>query len=102
LVNVAHEDRLNDTEIPRINSTGAAASRLQERTMTQMKLYYSPLSPYARKVRMVAMETRLDRNMEMVNVSVSPVVPNADVVKHIPSARSRRSRSRVWTSSTRR
>jgi glutathione S-transferase len=30
------------------------------------------------------METRLDRNMEMVNVTVSPVVPNADVVKHNP------------------
>lgn len=52
--------------------------------MTKMKLYYSPLSPYARKVRVVAMETRLDRNMEMVNVTVSPVVPNDDVVKHNP------------------
>jgi hypothetical protein len=52
--------------------------------MTKMKLYYSPISPYARKVRVVAMETRLDHNMEMVNVSVSPVVPNADVVKHNP------------------
>jgi glutathione S-transferase len=32
----------------------------------------------------VAMETRLDRKMEMVNVAVSPVVPNADVDKHNP------------------
>jgi glutathione S-transferase len=52
--------------------------------MTKMKLYYSPGSPYARKVRVVAMETRLDRKMEMVNVVVSPVVPNADVDKHNP------------------
>src|SRR4249919_3819539 len=53
-------------------------------TMAKMKLYYSPGSPYARKVRVVAMETRLDRKMEMVNVAVSPVVPNADVDKHNP------------------
>jgi glutathione S-transferase len=52
--------------------------------MAKMKLYYSPGSPYARKVRVVAMETRLDRKMEMVNVAVSPVVPNADVDKHNP------------------
>jgi hypothetical protein len=42
--------------------------------MAEMKLYYSPASPYARKVRVVAMETRLDRKMEIVNVAVSPVV----------------------------
>ena len=36
--------------------------------MAKMKLYYSPGSPYARKVRVVAMQTRLDRKMEMVNV----------------------------------
>ena len=52
--------------------------------MAKMKLYYSPGSPYARKVRVVAMQTRLDRKMEMVNVAVSPVVPNADVEKHNP------------------
>jgi len=52
--------------------------------MAKMKLYYSPGSPYARKVRVVAIETRLDRKMEMVNVAVSPVVPNADVDKHNP------------------
>ena len=67
-----------------------------------MKLYYSPLSPYARKVRVVAMETKLDRNIEMVNVIVSPVCPTLRSSITIPSARSRRSRSRVWTCSTRR
>ena len=46
--------------------------------MAKMKLYYSPGSPYARKVRIVAMETKLDKKMEMVNVAVSPIAPNAD------------------------
>ncbi len=43
--------------------------------MAKMKLYYSPGSPYARKVRIVALETRLDKKIEMVNVAVSPVAP---------------------------
>jgi glutathione S-transferase len=52
--------------------------------MAKMKLYYSPGSPYARKVRVVALETRLDKKIEMINVAVSPVAPNADVDKHNP------------------
>lgn len=52
--------------------------------MAKMKLYFSPGSPYARKVRVVAMETRLDKKMDMVNVALSPVAPNADVDKHNP------------------
>ncbi len=52
--------------------------------MAKMKLYYSPGSPYARKVRIVALETRLDKKIEMVNVAVSPVSPNGDVDKHNP------------------
>jgi len=52
--------------------------------MAKMKLYYSPGSPYARKVRVLAMETGLDRKIEMVNVVVSPIVPNADVDMHNP------------------
>ena len=52
--------------------------------MSKMKLYYSPGSPYARKVRILAMETKLDKKMEMVNVALSPVAPNADVDKHNP------------------
>src|SRR4249920_1572498 len=52
--------------------------------MAKMKLYYSRGSPYARKVRIVAMETKLDKKMEMVNVAVSPVAPNANVEKHNP------------------
>jgi glutathione S-transferase len=50
----------------------------------KMKLYYSPGSPYARKVRVVALETKLDKKIEMVNVALSPVAPNADVDKHNP------------------
>ncbi len=52
--------------------------------MAKMTLYYSPGSPYARKVRVVALETGLDKKMTMVNVAVSPVAPNADVDKHNP------------------
>jgi glutathione S-transferase len=49
--------------------------------MAKMKLYYSPGSPYARKVRIVAMETKLDKKTEMANVAVSPIAPNADATR---------------------
>jgi glutathione S-transferase len=52
--------------------------------MAKMKLYYSPASPYARKVRVTAIETGLDKKMEAINVAVSPVAANADVDKHNP------------------
>src|SRR5258705_2693237 len=52
--------------------------------MAKMKLYYSPASPYARKVRAVAIETGLDRKLDMVNVTLTPVAPNPDVDKHNP------------------
>lgn len=52
--------------------------------MAKMKLYYSPSSPYARKVRVVAIETGLDKKIELVNVALSPVQANADVDKHNP------------------
>ena len=52
--------------------------------MARMKLYYAPASPYARKVRVVAIETGLNKKMEMVNAALSPVAPNADVDKHNP------------------
>ncbi len=52
--------------------------------MAKMKLYYSPASPYARKVRITALETGLDKKIEMVNVVLTPVAPNADVDKHNP------------------
>ena len=34
--------------------------------MAKMKLYYSPSSPYARKVRVLATETKLDKKLEML------------------------------------
>jgi glutathione S-transferase len=52
--------------------------------MARMKLYYSPTSPYARKVRALAIETRLDRKIELVNVALTPVAPNNDVDRHNP------------------
>ena len=52
--------------------------------MAKMKLYYSPASPYARKVRITALETRLDKKIEMVNVVLTPVAANPDVDKHNP------------------
>jgi glutathione S-transferase len=52
--------------------------------MAKMRLYYSPGSPYARKVRVTAMETGLDKKIDMVNVTLTPVAPNADVDKHNP------------------
>jgi glutathione S-transferase len=52
--------------------------------MAKMKLFYSPASPYARKVRVVALETGLDKKIEIVNVVATPVAPNADVDKHNP------------------
>ena len=52
--------------------------------MAKMKLYYSPSSPYARKVRAVAIETGLDKKLDMVNVALTPVAPNPDVDKHNP------------------
>jgi glutathione S-transferase len=52
--------------------------------MAKMKLYYSPSSPYARKVRILAIEAKLDKKIEMVNAALTPVAPNADVDKHNP------------------
>ena len=52
--------------------------------MAKMTLYYSPSSPYARKVRVVAIETGLDKKIDLVNAVLTPVAANADVDKHNP------------------
>ena len=52
--------------------------------MAKMKLYYSPSSPYARKVRAVAIEAGLDKKIELVNIVLTPVAPNAAVDEHNP------------------
>jgi glutathione S-transferase len=49
-----------------------------------MKLFYSPTSPYVRKVMVVALEKGLDGRIEKINASVSPIAPNADVAKQNP------------------
>ena len=41
--------------------------------MAKMKLYYSPSSPYARKVRVLALLTGLDKKMDIVNVALTPL-----------------------------
>jgi glutathione S-transferase len=47
--------------------------------MAKMKLYYSPTSPYARKVRAAAIETGLDKKIDLVPATVSPVAASEDV-----------------------
>jgi glutathione S-transferase len=49
-----------------------------------MKLYLSPLSPFARKVRVLARETGLAARIEEVPVTVSPVKANAEVGRANP------------------
>jgi glutathione S-transferase len=50
----------------------------------KMKLHYAPGSPFARKVRMVALETGLDRDIEPHVITVSPVNPNLDLARDNP------------------
>jgi glutathione S-transferase len=49
-----------------------------------MKLYLSPLSPFARKARVVARETGLAARIEEVPVTVSPVKAHAEVAQSNP------------------
>lgn len=44
-----------------------------------MKLFYSPTSPYVRKVSVLAIETGLDKRIERVLVKTSPVNRNAEL-----------------------
>ena len=52
-----------------------------------MKLYYSPTSPYARKVRIVALERGLDGGIEMIPATPfeNPVVAAANPLSKIPA-----------------
>lgn len=49
-----------------------------------MKLYYSALSPFVRKVRVAAMELGLDKQIELVTVATTPVAMSADLAKVNP------------------
>lgn len=49
-----------------------------------MKLYFSPASPYARKVRVSALELGLAERIELLPVTLSPVSPNTQLREHNP------------------
>src|SRR3954469_25442428 len=83
----AHRDRAQGAaERYRYSQDGRRLTRPEDRrtTMAKMRLYYSPSSPYARKVRVLALETKIDKKIEMINVALTPIQPNADVDKHNP------------------
>jgi glutathione S-transferase len=52
-----------------------------------MKLYYSALSPFVRKVRVAAMELGLDKQIELVTVATTPIAMSADLTKVNPLGR---------------
>ena len=49
-----------------------------------MKLLYSPASPYARKVLVLAHETGLFARLDVVAAGASPTAPSAEVAAHNP------------------
>lgn len=49
-----------------------------------MKLYFSPASPFVRKVTVTAIETGLDKKIEQVPTTVVPVKPNAELAHDNP------------------
>jgi glutathione S-transferase len=52
--------------------------------MRDMKLWFNPASPFARKVRIVARETGLDARIEEIGVMVNPVKPNPELARENP------------------
>lgn len=52
-----------------------------------MKLYYSPTSPYVRKVTVMALETGLDARIERLAAATTPVEQNPDVATANPLAK---------------
>lgn len=53
-------------------------------TVAKMKLLYAPSSPYVRKAMVLAMETGLDRRIETVPVTTTPIAPAAEVSARNP------------------
>ena len=49
-----------------------------------MKLWYSPASPFARKVRISAIELGLAARIELAEVTVSPAKPNVELARENP------------------
>ncbi len=52
--------------------------------MSKMILYYSPMSPYARKVLALAHETGLIDQIEVIQASGSPIDPGTAPIAHNP------------------
>lgn len=52
-----------------------------------MKLYFSPTSPYVRKVTVLALETGLDAKIERIPAPTTPIEQNPDVAKANPLAK---------------
>lgn len=51
---------------------------------TRMRLWFNLASPFARKVRIVARETRLAGDIEESSIPVSPVKPHAELARENP------------------
>jgi glutathione S-transferase len=49
-----------------------------------MKLFYSALSPFVRKVMIVAIENGLEDRIEKVATGANPAAPNKDLAQHNP------------------
>lgn len=49
-----------------------------------MRLFSNPLSPFARKVRVAAHELGLSGLIEIVDLAMSPVAPNTELLRHNP------------------
>jgi glutathione S-transferase len=49
-----------------------------------MKLYFSPASPFVRKVRVVALELGLHDKIELVRVNTTPLAPDKTIAKANP------------------
>jgi glutathione S-transferase len=64
-----------------IDDRGIEASRAEA---LPMKLHYNVASPYVRKVMAVAIETGLDGRLEAVTRMMTPIKPDADVVRDNP------------------
>jgi glutathione S-transferase len=60
------------------------ASPVKGSIVAKMKLLYSPSSPYVRKALVLAIETGLDRNIEKVPVTTTPVAPAPEVAVRNP------------------
>ncbi|MEC9347898.1 MAG: glutathione S-transferase [Pseudomonadota bacterium] len=52
-----------------------------------MKLFYSPSSPYVRKVIIVALETGLNDRIERLPAQTTPIAPNPDLKASAPLAK---------------